>query len=209
MKKHKQTWWDKEIKNQFNEFKSWVGPTSAQTKVWARDYIIKEGFKSIVDFGCGMCDDYFEYRKLDDINWTGVEGSEFLYNHTKEKEIPVIHANADETSLPDNYAEVAYSRHVLEHQPVFVNVLDEMIRVASKMVMHIFFIRPQEKAIVNYNKDNNLYHNTYDRNRIEDYLEQHSKVKDFEWNQLSQSEEALIIKLHNTDYRKDWYNKQL
>ena len=39
MKKFKQTWWDKDIKTQFNEFKSWVGPSSQPSKKWARNYI--------------------------------------------------------------------------------------------------------------------------------------------------------------------------
>jgi len=212
MTKHKQTWWDKEIKEQFNDFKSWVGPTNSYSKSWARDYIIRKGFTSIVDFGCGICDDYFEYKQIEDIEWLGIEGSGFLYEHSQEKEIPVKHKNADDTKLPNNYTEVAYSRHVLEHQPVFVDVLEEMIRVASKMVMHIFFIKPQEKTIINYNKKTNLYHNTYNRNKIEEYLEQHNKVKDFEWVTLSKHEEALIINLkdnNKNDFRKDWYNKSI
>ena len=194
MENNKQTWWDKEIKNQFNDFKSWVGKSNAQSKVVIRDFIIKEGYKSIIDFGCGLCDDYFEYKKIP-ITWTGIEGSEFLYKHTQVQEIPVIKAEAHKTGLPDQSAEVAYSRHVLEHQRYYEPILTEMIRVASKMVIHIFFISPRDKEIINFQENTNLYHNTFDRNEIFKFLEKHIKVKGFKFQQITSTEEALIINL--------------
>ncbi len=156
---NKQTWWNKEIKDQFPNFRSWVGNTHATSKVVMRDFIIKGGYESIVDFGCGICDDYFEYKKIP-INWTGIESSDFLYRHTQEKEIPVIPVEAHDTGLPDSFSDVAYSRHVLEHQRHYEPILTEMIRIASKMVTHIFFIPPRDKEIINYQEGPNLYHNT-------------------------------------------------
>lgn len=194
MENNKQTWWDKEIKDQFVDFKSWVGKANAPSKVVIRDFIIKEGYDSIVDFGCGMCDDYFEYKKIP-IKWTGIEGSSFLYGHTQVMEIPVIPVEAHDTGLPDNNAEVSYSRHVLEHQRHYEPILTEMIRVASKLVVHTFFIPPRDKEIINFNKTTNLYHNTFDRNEMELFVLDNPKVKSKLWVKLTDTEEALIIEL--------------
>lgn len=191
----KQTWWDKEIKTQFSEFKSWVGNTSAKSKVWLRDFIITKGYTSIVDIGCGMCDEYFEYKKLNNIDWIGIEPSKFLWNNAKEKEIPVVNKEGHNTHFFDSGVEVAYSRHVLEHQENYKPILTEMIRIASDMVIHIFFIPPRDKEIIHYNPENNLYHNTYDINEMSVWLEEHPKVRGFRFEQITDTENALILTL--------------
>lgn len=194
MENNKQTWWDKEIKNQFSEFKFWVGTSNATSKVVIRDFIIKEGYTSIVDFGCGICDDYFEYLKIP-IHWRGIESSLFLYEHAQEKEIPVINVEAHDTNLPYNTTEVAYSRHVLEHQRHYEPILTEMIRIASKIVIHIFFIPPRDTEIINWQRETNLYHNTFIRKEMETFIMSNLKVKDLTWLLISKTEEVLIIKL--------------
>lgn len=195
MKVNKQTWWDKEIKDQYTEFKSWVGTPNATSKVVIRDFIISEGYKSIVDFGCGMCDDYFEYLKIP-IYWRGIESSDFLYKHTQVKEIPVINVEAHDTNLPNNTAQVAYSRHVLEHQRHYEPILSEMIRIASHIAIHIFFIPPRNTEIINWQREINLYHNTFIRKEMENFIMNNPKVNNFTWLPVTKTEEALIIKLN-------------
>lgn len=196
-KEHKQTWWDKEIKSQFNEFKSWVGPSSSPSKVWSRKYIKDNDYTSIVDIGCGNATEYFAYEKENPkVMYTGVDSSQFLYNKNKENNVPMILADADKTGLKDNSTEVAYSRHVLEHQASYEPILTEMIRISSKLAMHIFFIPPREKEIINYNESNNLYHNTFSRSEIEEFLTNHDKVDKWDWVPiLSTTEEVLVINL--------------
>ena len=196
METHKQTWWDKEIKSQFNEFQSWVGSSQADSKKIMRKFIAEQGFKSVVDIGCGICDDYFVYKnEYPDILWIGVEPSKFLHNLAIEKDIPVKNEEGHYTSLSYSGVNVAYSRHVLEHQEDFKPILNEMIRIAEHMVIHTFFIKPRNEKIINYNEKNNLYHNTYSKPEIEEFLKEHNKVKDFTWKPLTGPEEALIIKL--------------
>jgi ubiquinone/menaquinone biosynthesis C-methylase UbiE len=195
-KEHKQTWWDKEIKSKFNEFKSWVGSTNEASKIWARKYLTGRRYKSILDIGCGMCDDYFEYKKLDPtIVWGGLDSSKFL-SEKRNKKIPVLNREADNTKFDDSSWEVVYSRHVLEHQASFRPVLTEMIRISSGLVMHIFFIPPREKEIINYNATDNLYHNTFSRPEIEEFLHKNLKVHSWGWFPIdSTTEEALVIRI--------------
>jgi len=195
---HKQTWWDKDIKSQYQNFKSWVGSPAALSKVYVRDYITGQKYRSITDFGCGVCDDYFIYTNdHPDIMWQGIESSVYLWNDAAQKEIPVINKEGHKTGLATGSTEVSYSRHVLEHQKHFQPMLEEMIRVASKLVVHIFFIRPAKQEIINYNPDNNLYHNTYSKRDIEEFLTEHEDVDIFEWQIIpgAVTEEALFIYL--------------
>lgn len=192
----KQTWWDKEIKNQFEDFKSWVGGPQAYSKKNMRNYILKKKYKSIIDIGCGMCDDYFVYKQLDsDIEWLGVDSSKFLIN-ARDPAIPVLNREAHDTNFDDNQFEVAYARHVLEHQKSYKPILTEMVRIAEKMVIHIFFIPPRDKEIINWQKETNLYHNTFTRKEIEEFLYAIDKVESVSWvNVATEIEEGLVVTL--------------
>jgi hypothetical protein len=194
MTDHKQTWWDKEIKNQFNDFKSWVGSTEETSKKWARAFITNHNYKSVVDIGCGMCDEHFEYKKLDpELIWTGVDSSFFLTNEAVMKGGKVINREGHDTGLADNRFEVSYSRHVWEHQKHYLPIMLEMIRISSKLMMHVFFIKPQEEEIIHYTESNNLYHNTFDKNEIEAHLKLNDKVKDWIWVPMSDTPEVILI----------------
>ena len=86
----KQTWWDKNLINRLDEFKGWIGDSSAESKKFFRDYIKNNNllFKSMLDVGCGVCTEYYSFKNDNiDINYTGVDSSEFLYLFNKEKNI--------------------------------------------------------------------------------------------------------------------------
>jgi ubiquinone/menaquinone biosynthesis C-methylase UbiE len=196
MEKHKQTWWDKDIKTQFESFKSWVGTKDAYSKKYARRQIISSGHKSIVDVGCGNATEYFAYKEeAPEIEYLGVDGSEYLYEYNLKRGVPIRCAEADDTKLPMSSYDVAFSRHVLEHQSDFKPVLDELIRIGRKEAWHIFFIIPRDKEIINYDEKQNLYHNTYNRNEVMEYALANPKVKTAYWQPVSEIEEILICEL--------------
>jgi hypothetical protein len=90
---------------------------------------------------------------------------------------------------------LSYSRHLFEHLPSYKDALKEMIRISSKYVVHIFFIKPSEEENINYWEEENLYHNQYSKNDIEKYLARNKKVKSFEWMDINDKENALVITL--------------
>lgn len=191
-----QTWWDKDIKDQFLEFKSWVGDKDAPTKEWARIFVKQEGYKSLVDLGCGNATEFFAYQEeYPELEYMGVDSSQFLYEFNISKGVPMVKAKVEETGLDDGSYEIAFSRHVLEHQKDPYPLLEEMIRVGSKVAMHIFFIPPGEEEIINYDERQNLYHNTYKEKNIEGYISSFPKVKNFKWVRLG-TERILIIYLN-------------
>jgi hypothetical protein len=70
-----------------------------------------------------------------------------------------------------------------------------MIRVAKNYVVHIFFIKPGEKEEIKYWEEENLYHNHYSKEDIENYLTKNSRVKEFSWLDINDKENALIVTL--------------
>ena len=124
----------------------------------------------------------------------GVDSSEFLFKRNGLLGIPMMKASGEDIPLPDNSFDVVFSRHVLEHQPSFKPVLSEMIRIARDEAIHVFFIIPQDTEIIDYNQEENLYHNTFSKPDIETYLKEHESVESFIWTPIIEGETGLIIK---------------
>lgn len=192
----KQTWWDKNLPTQFEVFQSWIGDSSSRSKKLLREYVIDIKCKSLVDLGCGTATEFFAYRnEYPELTYLGVDSSEFLYKRNVDLGVPMVMASVESTGLPDSSYEVAFSRHVIEHQPSFEPILNEMIRVGSKKAIHIFFIPPKDNIeVINHDPKENLYHNQFDKLKIEKFIESNSKVKEFSWIGL-QTESVLIIDL--------------
>lgn len=192
----KQTWWDDNLKNRFDDYLGWLGDSTADSRVFIRDNIKKLEIKSFADFGCGPC---LEYTALKDegyeFDYMGIDSCVHLKEINESKGISFINAPVEKTGLKKNAYELSYSRHVFEHLPTYKDILDEMIRVASKYVVHIFFIKPGEEEKINYWEEENLYHNNYCKQEIEEHLSSNPKVKSFEWMDINQNENALVITL--------------
>jgi ubiquinone/menaquinone biosynthesis C-methylase UbiE len=191
-----QTWWDNNLQNEdrFNEYLGWLGDKDSDSRVFILDNIKDLEIKSIIDFGCGPCVDYFALKDEGyEFEYLGVDSCVHLKEYNESRGIPFLNAPVEKTGLEDNSYELSYSRHLLEHLPTYKDVLKEMIRIANKYVVHIFFIKPSDEEDINYWEEENLYHNHYNKSDIEKYLKRNKKVKSFEWVDITDKENALVI----------------
>jgi len=193
---YKQTWWDNNLNNDYmyNIFLGWVGDSSAKSKVFFREFLKQHNFKSIIDIGCGPATEFFGFKN-DNINieYTGVDSSSILVDKNLKQGIPMIKAEAHSIPIEDSSYEIAFSRHVLEHQPSFGPVLDEMIRIGKKLAAHIWFKKPSNQEIISYDQAQQLYHNIYNKEDINKYILSNQKVKNFEWVEIDETESLLLI----------------
>ena len=193
----KQTWWDNNLKTRFNDYIGWLGNSDADSRHFIRENIKDLGIKSIADFGCGpgveftaLTEEGYEFEYL------GIDSCIHLKEINEANGIPFLNAPVEKTGLKANSYELSYSRHVLEHLPSFEDALTEMIRVSKKYVVHTFFLKPNEEEFEpNHWKEENLYHNTYNKNDIESFLKKNKKVESFEWVDINEKENALTITL--------------
>lgn len=189
-----QTWWDEHLEKRFSEFESWVGPSGSVSKVYFRLHVKDKGYKSLIDLGCGNATEFFAYKETyPELVYQGIDSSVFLYKRNTGMGIPMLLSEACNVPLPDSSSEVVFSRHVLEHQPTFKPVLTEMIRLASKEAIHVFFLIPGHGEIINYDPHQNLFHNVYDKEEIEEFLKNHKDVETFSWISLPTTEIGLSI----------------
>jgi ubiquinone/menaquinone biosynthesis C-methylase UbiE len=195
MLEFKQTWWDNHLPTRFEEFISWVGPSNNISKVFFRNYVKNKQYKSLIDLGCGNATEFFAYQKeYPELSYLGIDSSVFLYNTNTSLGVNMWNSPAENTGLLDNHSEVVFSRHLLEHQPQFQPVLKEMIRLASKEAIHVFFIPPKDNPEhIGYDSSQNLYHNRYNKNDIETFVKGNEKIQSFKWIKISEEECALSI----------------
>lgn len=193
-----QTWWNTNLSNpqKFNEYLGWLGNEEANSRVFIRENIKELDIKSIADFGCGPCVEYTALKSEGyKFEYMGIDSCSVLKGINESKGIPFLNSPVEKTGLEDSSYELSYSRHVFEHLPTFKDALNEMIRVSSKYVVHIFFIKPGSEDKESYWEEENLYHNTYSKFSIENYLKENEKVKSYEWMDINDKENALVINL--------------
>lgn len=199
MQTHKHTWWDDNLPNSetFNTFTGWLGDDNAESRVWFRNYLKENpNYSSLVDVGCGPAVDHFAYPNHGiNIKYTGVDSSVYLNERNTGLGVDMIKSEAHDISVQDSLYDIAYSRHVLEHQPDFRANLKELIRVGSKLAVHVFFIKPGDVEGIEYNSEMNLWHNRYKTADIEAFLLANPKVESFKWYDINNEENILIVKL--------------
>lgn len=233
------SWWNKNIETRMHDFKSWIGDFNQPSKTYCRNYIASKQYKSIIDAGCGLASDYFGFKGDQyNINYLGLDSCTYLINLNRTHSIPVIETEL-ETDLPlsDSSYDCVYCREVLEHLPYYEKTLSEFIRIASKEVIVVFFIKPLEESEweeeiknriekeknkileerrksneaallvnpeyvpevlpepvveisetereINYWKEEDLYHNKYDKKKLENFIMSFPKVNRLFWNTIN------------------------
>lgn len=186
-----QTWWNENAEKRLQDFVIWCGDENRNTKIHARNHIRQKKYQSILDLGCAYGTMYqgFKNDKYE-IEYTGVDSCKFFVDLGKKHGINIIESDVRKVPLKDSHSDVVLSRHVIEHQPDFHEYLEETIRLGGKEVIHIFFKIPGDKKIEHYDPNHNLYHNTYKKSDIEDYLNKHQKVVSYSW--LPIDEETVL-----------------
>lgn len=190
-----QTWWNNNAQNQYNTFRNWVGDSTAQSKVYMANYLKDKKYQSLVDLGCADATFYNTLQSHDiNMKYTGVDSCAFFVKMLQDKNIPVIDSDIRSiSSLSDKSIDCVFSRHTMEHQSSYRELLSEMIRIANCEACHIFFIKPADKEEIKYAASSDLYHNHYRKSDIEKTLSENPKVKNWEWNNINKDEVALHI----------------
>jgi len=198
-------WWQQNLNTQtmLNTFQNWLGNCDAASRCKARTHIMKHGYKSILDAGCGLCTELDGYAKANyPIEYIGIDITKRLVEMAKEQGINCLHASIEAIPLTDNQVDIVYIRHILEHLSYYQQALQEAIRCASKEVLVIFFMPPDNNPeAISYEKDNGyyLYHNKYNLNSLEAFIKNNKKVDHIFGEKVSSSETILHIMLkHST-----------
>lgn len=200
VKPHEQ-WWEMNLENRMNEFAQWLGGENADSRVKMRQYVKQRGYKTFLDIPCGLCTEYFGYKKDNiEIDYYGVDITQKLVERGCGLGLNVIRGSIEEIPCYDLSIDVCYARHILEHLDYYKKAITELIRVAAKEVIVIFFIKPNDEPDkINSSMDSGalLYHNRYNKQKLSLYVMFHEKVENIQWEDINGQEVALHIYLKN------------
>lgn len=192
------SWWQKNLQTRMTDFSSWIGDFNKNDKIYCRKYVATQGYKSLIDCGCGLATEFFGYKNDNyDINYTGLDSCQFLIERNKEQNITMIEAELESPlSILDSSYECVYCREVLEHLSYYENAIKEFIRIGQKEIIISWFIKPDSKEDeINYWDIEDLFHNKYNIEKLEKFILDNPKVDSLFWKQVSEKENILHIKL--------------
>lgn len=170
-------------------FALWMGDEYAVSRMVMRQHVTQKKYESILDIPCGGCIDLKGFRQEGNfIRYHGIDITPKLIERAKSLNISSEVARIQDIPLADSSFDVTYSRHILEHLPHYEDAIKELVRVAKKEAIIIFFLRPTsspENAIRVENIDGfPVYHNWYSKSKIETYLKSLPKISSFEWQEI-------------------------
>lgn len=160
---------------------NWFNGQNASSRWMARDFIIKRGYKSILDVGCGLCMEYYGYLNVGyTIAYCGVDLIKEFVDCAVSNGIKCCQGSVDKLPQDDESYELVYARHVLEYIDYYEKALKEMLRVAQKAVVVIFSEKPYiGDDIINrvLLSGTYIYHNKYNQDKIETFVKSIESVK--------------------------------
>jgi len=184
------SWWDVNIPEKLETFKQWLGDSNMPDRVMCRNHVIGCNYKSILDVGCGVGVDGIGYRPYSQITYQGVDRTQALVDYCRSHDIPAVQGDVENLPFDDDGFDVVYTRHTLEHLAYYEEAILELIRVAKREVLVIFFIQPTEQEdFINDTPmpdvgkigDIPLYHNRYNRAKLAWFILQQPKVDSIRW----------------------------
>ena len=216
------TWWNNNVELEIESFKEWTRDHFDPTKMYCRKHVADHGYKSIIDCGCGLATEYFGYKADNyDIDYTGLDSCKFFIKLNDGYGIKMIDAELESTlPIEDNSFDCVYCREVIEHLSYYEHAISEFIRIGRKEIIIVWFLKPgtpflqgdelpeslKKKPLplpgsdqINYWKEEDLYHNVYDINKLQDFIRANPKVQDFRWQDFDAKKSVLHITLR--EYR--------
>ncbi len=202
MKPHEQ-WWENSLGSQVSmtTFSQWLGDINAPSRIAFRKHLKTKEYTSILDIPCGLCIDFYGI-KHDNlvIDYYGIDITKKLVERAHAQEINVQQGSIEKIPMQDASIDVAYARHILEHLDYYEKAVDELVRVAKREAIIVFFITPtDEPDIINLSTCDGslLYHNHYNKQNLIEYVRSLDAVQDIQWEEVSENESILHIYLES------------
>jgi SAM-dependent methyltransferase len=168
-------WWnenDQPVGEEFLHFNK-DAPARHYTRKLITDWAASGQVSSVLEIAFGGLHEFRAMRaRLKELNvtYSGIDWTEKFVNHA-QREFPECSWMQGDIvrGVTAEPADVVYSQHMLEHLPALEPAFSNMLRLARKKLVNIFFIPPKpfpNYEVVNWQKYP-LYHNTYSIGHIE------------------------------------------
>lgn len=180
------TWWDNNW-HRLTDITHWLETSDPLSRQYIYDLVKDRGFKTILEAGPGLFADAKKLKRIAD--YEAIDQTEQVVSLGKKKRIRTVKASIEEMPYKDGAFQIVYARHVVEHLPDFRDALREMIRVAEKCVVLVFFLLDEHSEWSKLSKHDDLHQNTYSQKEINAYLDKQGVQ--YEW--TGENDKVLTI----------------
>jgi len=193
----KQTWWDRNAIDRQAEYLEWSGDASRPSRVAVRERAARFGISSVLDCGCGYCEDYAEFQKMTPrVRYTGIDASSVFVDSAQARGLDVCFGYIENMTFGDREFDLVYFRHVVELLPHYDDALSEAIRVSRRFVAVVWYLAPGiDPDRIFYIPSDLMYQNTYNRSGIESFIKGVCPGASIEWQDIAPRECLLWIDL--------------
>lgn len=196
-KKLHEEWWQYTLDNtvSFNLFATWLGDERSPSRQAVYRHVKQQKYESLLDIPCGLCIDFFglQYAGVS-VDYYGIDITQKLVALARQKQLNVWLGTIENIPSESSCFDICYARHILEHLDYYEKALSELIRVARKEALVVFFIKPHDAPdFIDFAElDGHIVcHNRYNRTKLETYVRNHAKVLNIAWESVSENEEIL------------------
>lgn len=194
-------WWQFTLGNTvtYDLFADWLGDYRALSRQRVYQHVKEKGYSSLLDVPCGLCIDFKGLKQAHvPVDYYGVDITQKLVDRAQKRKLKVWQGSIENLPCEAAQFDMSYARHILEHLDYYEKAISELIRVARKEVLIVFFMKPSEKPDfidLGYLDGHAVYHNLYNKEKLEKYVLNHTKVTHIEWEEVSDNENILHVYL--------------
>ena len=196
-----EVWWEECLGKDVSlmTFEEWIEDLNGDSRKAMRQHFQKMGYRSVLMWDAASVPTILDLLKIKiPVDYLGVDVTLKLVEMARSKGVNATVGSVEELPLEDSQFDVAYSREVFEHLEYYEFALSELIRVASREVMVVFFIKPNNEPdriwapLINGHP---IYHNSYNRKKMEKFITDNKKVTGLEWQNINDKQVLLHIYL--------------
>ena len=156
-----------------------IGNAYAPGRQEVRQHIIARSYRTMIDAGCGPAIDFPHYRGR--LHYQALDFAEIWRQAAAANHIPFVAGSIEALPFRDRAFDVAYARAVLEHRPYYDAGMRELVRVADREAIIVFFKLREDADLIRPDEANHIHHNNYARAGVEKFARALPGVERIEW----------------------------
>lgn len=198
-------WWEKNLYDgyKWNEFTSWLKLSDKSSRNFLYNFIDNNylDISTVLEVGPGSFIDYDTYfSKKSNIKYVCVDITTKIVETAISKGIESKLANIKNIPYQNEFFDIVYTRHVLEHIDYYKEAIKELIRLSDKYIICTFFHLDKESDndTIFIENSTKLYHNKYSQQKLNKFLE--SIQVEYSWYECKKDNVLIINKKYDILY---------
>lgn len=174
-------YWDRQMidPEKRDRFMSGIGNETAPGRLEVRAHVFAAGFRSLLDVGCGPAIDSGSYRRR--LRYVALDFADVWRISAAANRVPFVKGSVEALPFRDGTFDATYARAVLEHRPYYHDGMRELVRVAAREAIIVFFRLREDADLIRPDPENFIHHNNYARAGVERFTRSLPGVRSVRW----------------------------